>query len=436
MVVSLDVVSLFTNISLERTVAVIEENWHLVAVHTPITKKGFIDIIEFLFDSNYFSFNDTIYSQKFGCPMGSNLSPVLANVVISDLLHKSIPRLTFQLPFIYQYVDDLIMSIPEDREDEILEVFCSYDPHIKFTVEREDNRSVPFLDTKVIRGPDNVIVLDWYRKPTSSGRYINYSSYHTPKMKANVIIGMKTRISRIVHPQYRDGALARFRDLMQENGYPRTYLNKLIFSTPNQQALEHTSSNLAPVGQENRTEVVPLDVEEMQKLYTSLPHVENLTDKLCRLFSGSNLKIARFSLVNNSIFFTNKKDKTPLLSKSDVVYQLTCNECKLPYIGQSSTTLKQRISLHKSDSRLRPQRCSLASHVQENGHTMDYDNVRVLEEERNWFKRSFLEMCHISATVDNLNKKTDIKDLSKIYCKYLVNYIGCHKLVEFVFSIG
>lgn len=421
-VVSLDVVSLFTNISLERTVTVIEENWQLVAAHTPIPRKTFIDIIEFLFGSNYFSFNNTVYSQKFGCPMGSNLSPVLANVVISDLLHKSIPKLTFQLPFIYQYVDDLIMSIPEDREDEILEVFCSYDSHIKFTVEKEDNRSVPFLDTKVVRGPDNVITLDWYRKPTSSGRYINYNSYHTPKMKANVIMGMKTRISRIVHPKFRDGALAKFRDLMQENGYPLTYLNKLIFSTPNQLAREHTTTNSTPVGQENQTEVLPPDAEEIQKIYTSLPHIENLTDKLCRLFSDSNLKIARFSLVNNSIFFTNKKDKTPLLSKSDVVYQLTCNGCKLPYIGQTSTTLKQRISLHKSDSRLRPQRCSLASHVHETGHTMDYENVKVLEEERNMFKRSFLEMCHISATGDNLNKKTDIKDLSKIYCYILSNF--------------
>lgn len=424
-IVSLDVVSLFTNISLERTITVIEENWQLVAIHTSMPKASFVEIIRFLFDSNFFSFNNTIYSQKFGCPMGSNLSPVLANVVMSDLLHKSIPKLTFHLPFIFQYVDDLILSIPEDKEGEILEIFCSYDPHIKFTLEREDNRSVPFLDTRVIRGPDNVIMLDWYRKPTSSGRYINYSSYHTPKMKANVILGMKTRISRVVHPQLRNGALIRFRDLMQENGYPLPYLNKLIFSTPRQQVIGRTNSTTTSAGQDVQTvqaEMSPPVAEDLQRVYGSLPQVVNLTDKLCRLLGNSNLKIARFSLVNNGIFFTNKKDKTPLLSKSDVVYRLTCNECKLPYIGQTSTTLKQRISLHKSDSKLRPQRCSLASHVKETGHTIDYDNIKVLEVERNLFKRSFLEMCHISVSENNLNKKTDIKDLSKIYCYILSNF--------------
>lgn len=36
--------------------------------------------------------------------------------------------------------------------------------------------SVSFLDTQVIRPENNSIKLDWYRKPTASGRYINFNS--------------------------------------------------------------------------------------------------------------------------------------------------------------------------------------------------------------------------------------------------------------------
>ncbi|XP_044751730.1 uncharacterized protein LOC123311725 [Coccinella septempunctata] len=105
--ISLDAVSLFTNISVELVIEIIYQEWDLILPNTEIPKETFIDIIEFIFQSNYFIYKGNFYRQKFGCPMGNSLIPILANMVMSYLLKFTLPRLSFRLPFVRQYMDDL-----------------------------------------------------------------------------------------------------------------------------------------------------------------------------------------------------------------------------------------------------------------------------------------------------------------------------------------
>lgn len=123
---------------------------------------------------------------------------------MDDLIDACIPKLSFEIPFLKKFVDDIVCSIPENRVDEILQVFNSYDSNIQFTVEVEKDRSVPFLDTKLIRSSENRIILDWYIKPTSSGRHLNYNSFHTEKIKINLVLALKNRIKRVSHPTLRN----------------------------------------------------------------------------------------------------------------------------------------------------------------------------------------------------------------------------------------
>lgn len=71
------------------------------------------------------------------------------------------------------------------------------------------------------------------------------------------------------------------------------------------------------------------------------------------------------------------------------MYEIICQNCEMLYIGQTRS-LQGRITLHKSDSRLYPERCALASHVCNEKHVMNYG---VLQSERNLHKRLFLEMA-------------------------------------------
>lgn len=76
----------------------------------------------------------------------------------------------------------------KDKGGEMLNVFNNYNFDTQFTVKREINNSIPFLDVTNITNDNNILRTKWYRKPFSSGRYINYHSYHTYKINVNLIL--------------------------------------------------------------------------------------------------------------------------------------------------------------------------------------------------------------------------------------------------------
>jgi len=75
--ISLNVTSLFTNVPF--VLDSVSKRWSLIEINTKISKNEFIQAIKFVFSSTYFTFNNIIYKQTFGTPMGSPLSPVIAD---------------------------------------------------------------------------------------------------------------------------------------------------------------------------------------------------------------------------------------------------------------------------------------------------------------------------------------------------------------------
>lgn len=100
------------------------------------------------------------------------------------------------MPFLYKYVDDLICSVLSENVLFTLNAFNSFNQKLQFTVEHEKDCGVPFLDTKVIK-TNNIIILDWYKKPTASAKFLNYYSNHPQHQKYNTIILMKNRVTQI-----------------------------------------------------------------------------------------------------------------------------------------------------------------------------------------------------------------------------------------------
>jgi len=82
---SLDVVSLFTNIPTNLVLDSIRGRWDIIARNTKIPLSEFENGIKLILHSTFFKFNNTYYKQIFGTPMGSPLSPIIANLVMQDL---------------------------------------------------------------------------------------------------------------------------------------------------------------------------------------------------------------------------------------------------------------------------------------------------------------------------------------------------------------
>jgi len=109
---SFDVVSLFTNVPIHSVIDIIKENWSHIEAHTNLPCNEFIFATKFVLESTYFNFNNRVYKQTYGVPMGSPLSPIVADLFLQRLESLILSELTNKPIFYYRYVDDIVLSLP------------------------------------------------------------------------------------------------------------------------------------------------------------------------------------------------------------------------------------------------------------------------------------------------------------------------------------
>lgn len=81
--VSYDVISLFTKIPRERIKLILGRRWPVIEKHTKITRHAFMRLIDVcITEGSYFVYKGRMDTQLGGLPMGSPLSPILAAIVL------------------------------------------------------------------------------------------------------------------------------------------------------------------------------------------------------------------------------------------------------------------------------------------------------------------------------------------------------------------
>ena len=154
--ISLDVMSLFTNVPFDLVLNSIKKIWCLIKSATNLPLQEFQKGIEF-----------------FGTPMGSPISPILADLVLQDLEEEVIKKLSFNIQAYYRYVDDTFLIIPKNKIIGILKIFNSYHSRLNSTYESEFDDSLSFLNLLMIKNDDGTIDTNWH-----IGRYLIYFSNH------------------------------------------------------------------------------------------------------------------------------------------------------------------------------------------------------------------------------------------------------------------
>ena len=119
--------------------------------------------------------------------MGSPVSPIVANMFMEHFEEKALISFHHSLKFWGRYVDDTMVAILYHLIEEFTIHLNSIDDRIQFTVEHQQDRCIPMLDTKISILDDGSLKFEVYRKKTHTDQYMQYDSHQTLQHKLGVV---------------------------------------------------------------------------------------------------------------------------------------------------------------------------------------------------------------------------------------------------------
>ena len=123
-------------------------------------------MLTFCVEKTYFGMGSDIYRQEEGLAMGSPLSPVLANIYMEYVEKMALGSTSLKPSMWLRYVDDTFILWRHQEDVQILlDHVNPIQRSIQFTIEKEQDNKLPFLDVLVTPTKQR-FRSSVYRKPT------------------------------------------------------------------------------------------------------------------------------------------------------------------------------------------------------------------------------------------------------------------------------
>jgi hypothetical protein len=414
--ISFDVVSLFTNVPLEKTIDIIlRKVYRDKLIQTKIKREDLKNLLYLCTKEGHFTFNGETYIQTDGVMMGSPLGSLIANIFMCELENDLIPTMNNEIEEWTRFVDDTFALIDPDATQNVLQRLNSYDPKIQFTYEEEKNETIPFLDVLIKKTGENQLVTTVYRKKTNNNVYMNWNSYSPRTWKIGTLKNLIRRAAIIC---------SNTEDLEKEfnhletvfcdiNEYPVKVVKKVV-EEEKRRLQEQTEEPTTGSTTDDNTN------EEESTIYINLPFAgpngETLMKKLKQQIEGKSNKVkirATYTPQKLGSKFV-VKDKTKDENLHNVTYHVSCGnkKCKSCYVGQTKCRIIKRTLQHNSKDN--------ASHVlihskKTKHRRVSMKNVKILGRRyKTDFKRKISESLFIKQLKPDLNKQKDAFKL-KLY---------------------
>ena len=133
----------------------------------------------------------------------------------------------------YRYVDDTFCLFKNEKDaDSFLIQLNSMHPSLKFTVEKESDHQLAFLDVFVHK-TSPAFLTSVYRKSTFNGLYTRWDSFCPQQRKINLIKTLVYRALMISFKCFLDDEIEFIRSTLSKNGYPLSVLDSVVHDVLN-----------------------------------------------------------------------------------------------------------------------------------------------------------------------------------------------------------
>ena len=342
--VSFDVESLFTNIPLIESIDLAVDYIMKGNPEIKLGRENLTKLFFFATAQTHFSFLGNFYDQIDGVAMGSPLAPVLANLFMGHHEKRCLENYNSGIEFYLRYVDDTFTLF--NTEQDALS-FYNYiniqHPNIKFTMEREGNHKLPFLDVLLDNNSNHGIITSVFHKKTYTGLLTNFYSFVPFSYKLVLVRTLVDRTFKInntwagFHFDINNLSKTLSRNLFPSNvieNVVRKFLNNYFSSDPSQSAARKDNC-----------------------LYFKLPYIgpfsitaQHRIKKLVRTFcTDIDIKLVFTPFKIKSWFGV--KDPIPAGLRSRVIYKFSCAGCSTCYVGETNRHFATRIREHLSSDK-------------------------------------------------------------------------------------
>ena len=348
--ISLDVQSLYPSIPLEIGIEYnlkhLKSNWDKI-VNFGISIENIEKMLRFVCYNYEISYNSKTYKQVKGVPMGCHFAPPFAIIFLHEIESKAIQllrKLDINPPIYKRYIDDVILGPLKHDETifrNVLEIFNSINPDIKFTLEApQPEHWLTFLDIKIKIDNGN-IKYSWHHKQCHSNIALRKDSFLPRHMKSNYIRNSFNTISnRSSDEEIRNENLADFDKILEQNAY-----------SMHERQIDTAKKSFKTTNENDINFKIPFVNDQCNRKIKKLIKKYKLPIKLINEFGHQSAS----HLGNNKGY---RKDcpcnvckdlQTCKYSCRDrfVVYRYTCIQCGDFYIGKTARMLKTRHHEHK-----------------------------------------------------------------------------------------
>ena len=230
-IVSFDVKSLFTTIPLRECIDLAVSYITDGNTNLKLSKVDLVKLFSIATAQTHCLFYGKVFDQIDGVAMGSPLAPVLANLFLGHHEHSWLSKYKGpSIQFYRRYVYDTFFLFNDEHDASLFFDFLnSQHDNIKFTMEKEGNNTLAFLDVFINNKDPSNLITSVYRKATFTSLLTDFFSFTSFSYKLGLIQTLLDRAYKINNTlQGFNEDAKKLSYILRKNQFPDGLIQKVV----------------------------------------------------------------------------------------------------------------------------------------------------------------------------------------------------------------